>query len=362
MKKIGIVTLFGYNNYGNRLQMYATQRVYKSFGFDSEIIKQQGLIYKDPVIIRLKILIRSILYLRSHIISFYLKKIRVDNFKKHAKVHYTETVEYVNPFAIDSNFHEKYEFLSVGSDQIWGWFSYINSDFVFLKFAPIEKRITFSPSFGSSSIDDKYSKIFAEGLQGFKNISVRESSGVRIVKELISKEATVLCDPTMCLSKTEWLQFATTHKKKPSGKYILTYFLGEKSTKVEKILSSNSEGFEVIHLNSLKAPNYYAVTPSEWVDYISNANLFLTDSFHGVVFSIVLQTPFAVYSRVGGENMQTRITNILEKFHMENRFDIEVNDSSLFSVDFSKTEEIITIEKEKVYSFLTQSINSEKII
>ena len=50
MKKIGIITLFGYTNYGNRLQMYAVQKVYKTIGFDSEIIKfKQEAILKDSL-------------------------------------------------------------------------------------------------------------------------------------------------------------------------------------------------------------------------------------------------------------------------------------------------------------------------
>jgi len=361
IKKIGIVTLFGYENYGNRLQMYATQKVYKALGFDSEIIKfKQETTYKEPFIIRLKILVRYILFLRTNMKNSYLKKIRVLNFKKHSKVYYKESEEYVNPLLINSKFHKRYSFLSVGSDQIWGWFSYPIADFIFLKFAPKEKRITFSPSFGSATIEGKYSTIFTKGLEGFKNISIRESSGAKIIKEFTNKDATVLCDPTMCLSKTEWLEFASSHKKKPTKKYILTYFLGEKPKKVTDMLTKLSEAFEIIELNSLKSPKFYAITPSEWVDYINDASLFLTDSFHGVVFSIVLQTPFAVYGRIGGESMQTRISNILEKFKMEDRFEINSTETSLlFNMDFSKTAAIIAIEKLNVYAFLDKSINPQ---
>lgn len=357
MKKIGIITLFGYTNYGNRLQMYAVQKVYKTMGLESEIIRYKQETFKESFIIKLKIVVRYLLFLRSNIATSFLKKLRVYNFKKHSKVHYKESKIYINPLAIDSEFHKEYSFLSVGSDQIWGWFNHTIAYFIFLKFAPVNKRITFSPSFGGSTINEKYTKIFTQGLQGFKRISVRESSGAQIVKKFTNKEATILCDPTMCISKTEWLKFANSHKKKPSGKYILTYFLGEKSPKVGNILAEISGEYEIINLNSLKSPNFYAITPSEWVDYINNASLFLTDSFHGVVFSIIMQTPFAVYSRVGGESMQTRISNILEKFNMENRFEITLNNSSLFNMDFSKTEGIITIEKSNVIDFLLKSIN-----
>ena len=38
MKKVGILTLNGYQNYGNRLQNYAVQEVIKSLGFEAETI------------------------------------------------------------------------------------------------------------------------------------------------------------------------------------------------------------------------------------------------------------------------------------------------------------------------------------
>ncbi|MCG2779434.1 MAG: polysaccharide pyruvyl transferase family protein [Weeksellaceae bacterium] len=357
MKKIGVISLFGYNNYGNRLQMFAVQKVFKNLGFDSEIVKYRMETTSEPFIIRLKIVIYYLLNLKSSLSKSYLKNCRIYNFKKHAKYYYSESKKYINPSKIENDFQEKYSFFSVGSDQIWGWFIYSIPNFVFLKFAPVEKRITFSPSFGSSMIDEKYRKIFKQGLDGFKSISVREQSGAEIVKNFTGKDAVVLCDPTMCLSKEEWLEFSSTHKRKPTKKYILTYFLGVPSLKVVEVLNHISDEFEIVHLNSLTSSKFYSITPSEWVDYINDADLFLTDSFHGVVFSILLQTPFGVYSRVGGESMHTRITNILEKFSLQDRFEISSNDFSLFSMDFSNTEEIINAEKAKAYKFLKKTLS-----
>lgn len=358
MKKIGIISLFGYNNYGNRLQLFAVQKVYKTLGFDSEIIKYKQKTPNDPLVIRSKVFIMFLLNLRLRISEINLKNKRISNFKKHAKLHYKESKNQVNPIKIDENFHERYSFFSVGSDQIWGWFTHSIADFVFLKFVPREKRLTFSPSFGSAAVDEKYRKVFTDGLLGFEQISVREDSGAAIVKSFIGKEATVLCDPTMCLSKKEWLEFATPHHRKPNKKFILTYFLGEKSEKVAGVVESFSKEYEIVNLNSLKFPEFYTINPSEWVDYINDSSLFLTDSFHGVVFSLILQTPFAVYSRVGGEGMETRITNILEKFKMGDRFEMSADESLLFNIDFSDTENSINTEKLKAFVFLRKSLNS----
>jgi hypothetical protein len=186
---------------------------------------------------------------------------------------------------------------------------------------------------------------------------VREETGAQIIKNFTGREATVLCDPTMCVSTKDWLQFSSIHSEKPGQKYVLIYFLGEASENVKNSLSRLSKDFEIVALNDLKSPKYYSVDPSEWVDYVNDASLFLTDSFHGVVFSLILQTPFAVYRRVGGEDMQTRVTNVLKKFNMENRFEMTLNNDSLFDLDFSKTDEIIEMEKIKMFEFLNKSLN-----
>lgn len=348
--------MFGYENYGNRLQMYATQQVYKALGYDSEIIKYKLAAPKDPFIIRLKVWLHFIFYLRTNLSVSYQKALRIYKFKKHAKIHYNETRDYINPLALENSYHEKYSFLSVGSDQIWGWFIHPIADFAFLKFAPKAKRIAFSPSFGNSTLNQKYREVFTDGLEGFIDLSVREKSGAKLIHDLTKKKATILCDPTMCISTEEWLKFAAPHKKKPKGKYILTYFLGEQTQKVLDLLSTLSADFEIVNLNSFHASKYYAVNPSEWVDYINDAELFLTDSFHGVVFSLILQTPFAVYKREGGESMHTRITHILARFNMEDRYEIADVSADLFTMNFSEAAKVIEAEKSKVFTFLNKSL------
>ena len=50
MKNVGIVTLFGEYNFGNRLQNYAVQQVLKKNGFNTETIKYIGLEDDVPII------------------------------------------------------------------------------------------------------------------------------------------------------------------------------------------------------------------------------------------------------------------------------------------------------------------------
>lgn len=353
-KKIAIITLFGYSNYGNRLQMFATQEVYKKMGFNTVILKHKQ---KDKVsfIWRLK----RPLYLLFNFKTLILKNKRERNFIINANKYFDETKEYLLTNNIEKNneIGRKYDFFSIGSDQIWNPACIKNEYFSLVKFASKNKIITFSPSFAVNEIPNELKESFKSGLQNIANISVREQSGAEIVKKLTGRDATVLVDPTLCLSKEEWLKFSEESKYKPKTKYILTYFLGEIPKKANDILSDFSKEYKIVKLNDFNSKEYYSINPSEWVDFINNASLFLTDSFHGVVFSNMLKTPFIIYNRVGGMSMNSRITNILQLLNKENRLELSKESPDLFLGDFTNVDEILSMERKKVFDHLKKSIN-----
>lgn len=57
-------------------------------------------------------------------------------------------------------------------------------------------------------------------------LAVREEDGAKIIKNLAGREADVLVDPTVLLTKERWLDIAKATSNKPSKSYLLTYFLG----------------------------------------------------------------------------------------------------------------------------------------
>ena len=60
-RKVGIITIIDYNNYGNRLQNYATQEVIKHLGFEVETI-----INSPYCNVSLKYRIRKVFKMSSH--------------------------------------------------------------------------------------------------------------------------------------------------------------------------------------------------------------------------------------------------------------------------------------------------------
>ena len=342
MKKIGILTIYDENNYGNRLQNYAVQEVLKSMNFEVETIKNINLVDGENYLERAKNVMPE-------------RREKFLNFNKE-KMNITEKTVFHHE--IDEDFHKQYDYFAIGSDQIWNYnFKDRFSDATFASFAPIEKRISFSASFGISEVPEEKYYLY-KGLKDMKAISVRESAGAKIVKNITGREdAEVLIDPTMMLSKEKWDSIAEKPERLKNNKYILKYFLGnfskEKQEEIEKIAKEND--CEIIDV--LDEKSFYATGPSEFLYLIKNAFLVITDSFHSCVFSIIFNRPFLIYERdqASMSNMYSRIDTLLEKFQLNDRkFKGTIDDSNL-KVDYSHINKILSEEQEKVRKFLNKA-------
>ena len=227
------------------------------------------------------------------------------------------------------------------------------SPFDFLTFAPQKKRIALSPSFGVSKIPNQYTAQYTTWLNEMHALSVREEAGAKIIKELTGRDADVLVDPTMLLSKEEWLNIARPSAGKPSKTYLLTYLLGEVGVERKKWISNLSKKYdlEVINLLDTKNEPIYITDPSEFIDFIHSASIVCTDSFHGVIFSIIMETPFIVFDREERKQskMGSRIETLLKKMQFENRY-YKMNQSieAVLDINFAHTKDIILNEQDKL--------------
>lgn len=370
---IAIVTLVGYFNYGNRLQNFALQEVCKDLGFSVETIVYSQNVNVQPIPIKQKVanlfkmpLTSKLAYIKKGLGNKLYKKPMVDTglenlrnqrFKAFTDEYIKETDFVIDNGVIPDWLAEKYDFFITGSDQVWHPASGVHSDLMFLAFAPKEKRIAYAPSFGVDQIPAEFAQAYKAYLSQISHISVREESGKRIVKQLINKEAKVLVDPTMLLTRQKWLSIAERSSSKPRMEYLLTYFLGKMTTKaksmIEKIAKQNE--LVIVQLANPLAIDDYLVTPSEFLDCINSASIVLTDSFHATVFSILFETPFIVFERV--ENARTtvsRIYTLLEKFGLQSReYDnMKNNFNEILNVDFSHVDDVLKAERKKSYDFL----------
>lgn len=356
MKKAAILTLNGYFNYGNRLQNYALQRQLEKMNLDVTTIwlDKNNNTFK----IKVKTLIKNIIKSVSKNNSKYNRERKFIEFSK-TYIHETDKQFNVNKNL--SKLNEKYDYFIIGSDQVWNPSMNAANGAYFANFADSNKRIAYSASFGISILPESVRAKYKKWINELAAISVREKQGTQIIKELTGRDSEVLVDPTLLLDKIEWESISREAPKRADGKYLLTYFLGELPENVRKDVNtlSNRYGLKVINLGDPKDKIVFETGPAEFIDYIMHSEIFLTDSFHGAVFSIIFEKPFVVYERVGSENMFSRIATLLEKFNLERRFrkNIDFN-SDILQMDYSQTKELLIKEKNKSIVYLTNSMNT----
>ncbi|MBM4761457.1 polysaccharide pyruvyl transferase family protein [Bacillus sp. B15-48] len=370
MNKVGIITLNGYFNYGNRLQNYALQETIKSFGFEVETIinntkslstdkKNKIELIKDKGVTGLiKIGFTKV---ENYLYNNRLRQERTQLFKSFSSMYISETDYSISEANIPNDILDNYAYFVTGSDQVWNPNYRKGSSIEFLTFSPPERRIAYAPSFGISKIPAEFVNSYRQWLSEMAHLSVREEAGANIIKELTGRDAPVVLDPTMMLTKEKWLSISKESKHKPENKYLLTYFLGDIPKERLKKLSSIAEKneLEIVHLAQIKDRKHYLSGPSEFIDYINSASVFCTDSFHGAVFSILVDTPFIVFNREGNSpSMNSRIETLLKTFKLESRKaeDIKSN-NQIFQADYSHTVPILEKERKKALDYLENALN-----
>ena len=352
VKKVGIVTLYGEHNLGNKLQNYAVRCICKELGFESETIfsGRSGISigWKG----RLSAFIgfpRSVAEEKRNILKR-CRKIKQFSDKYLNAIHYNSYKE------AEKNCDEYYAIIA-GSDQVWHNWSMTSEelDYYFLKFVPPQKRICISPSFGFETFPKKFINDYIDGLNGFNYLSCREERGCEMIKELTGKDALLLCDPTMLLSADRWNEIIVAPEYKLPRNYILAYFLGGMSEDDKKYINNLSQatGLTIVDIYNHKLQDYFCTAPDEFLYLIKNSDYFCTNSFHGCVFSIIFKRNFTVFNRHDEKKMFSRIDTLLRKFGLENAF---INNSDHDKeLDFSRVDTILEAEHKKGMEYLKKA-------
>lgn len=339
MNKIGLVTFFR-DNYGSALQCYATKTFLQKNEYECDVLYEYSYGYekmKSRIKYLSKIALCSLLY---RDFSQNRKDIKRSESKsaltKESKFYidwFCETV--LQPRGLeysllnDKRFADEYNCFIAGSDQIWGG-GYLVRPFMFLEFAPNEKKIALCPSFGVENIKKFNVRHFKKSISKFPKLSVREESGQKIIKELTDRETPILSDPVMLLDSNEWHDFAKNSSVKHQN-YIFVHFLGTPSEVAIRCINQIASEYELCILcfannyntyDALKAHTFVDGSPYDYVSLIENASFVCTDSFHTSHFSIIFNRKFFTFERnYGHKNKQsTRIHNLFSTYECSERF------------------------------------------
>ena len=380
--KIGIITILKVNNYGAELQAYATQAILRQLGYDAEIIDY--LFYKNPESVRtrrsaplfcvpLKKRISEYIY---PIVCRLKDAMNRDTLKRReirfASFHQKNTAMPPTYKNMDELYNAcmDYDVYMTGSDQVWNPGNYTSLLPYFLDFAPKEhRRIAYAASFGVSQIPEYARKVYAKYLQTYNAIGVREKDAVEIVKEVANQKAQWVLDPTLLLSKEEWLQVSSPMESS-SAPYILLYELTPcryihqlaehvrslRNWSIVRICKSASKGE-----NDTTVLNIMDAGPAEFLDLFSKAALVITNSFHGTAFSINFQRPFYTVLPLRKQN-NSRQRSLLELLGLTQRLLIEGDefpDDTELMIDYGPVNRILEQERMKSVHFLKEAIHGK---
>lgn len=234
-----------------------------------------------------------------------------------------------------------------GSDQIWNplWNPTKKADqdrayFFFLRFAPREKRYSYAPSFGIAHIPENLREIYSKYLSEFNSLSVREEAGEKIIHELTGLDVPLMPDPVFLLTPSDWHTVAEEADDDfGTEKYVITYLLGKHSREFHKNIKeyANSRGLKLITVDG----TYYtrdAVIPSPFgfVKLIRDAEAVFTDSFHAIIFSMIMETPFALFHKPPDPEQFSRLSTLLGKYGMQYGFFADEKTASDFEPIFER--------------------------
>ena len=327
--KIGIITMHKVLNYGSALQAYALQQKLLSLGYENELIDYQ---YPRPVAKKktIKSFFSSVvIFIRNAIIGFPLEK-KKRKFDLFYNQNFKLSKEYYTYESLQSN-PPQYDVYITGSDQVWNPRFAGNDSNFFLSFAPDDKpKLSYAASFATSVIEDDKKGFYSKYLSRYDSISVRENTGVKLVKELTGKDAVLCCDPTILLTSEEWDKLAIQSQLEIKYKYILVYVLnymiGDIYPEIQRTIDyvQKTLGYKVIYLVGRKEDAfrknsflYKKGGPAEFIYLFKHAEFVITTSFHGVAFSLIYDKPL-----LGVVNMDkvddTRIQSLLSVSGAEN--------------------------------------------
>ena len=382
MKKTGILTLYYNNmNYGGLLQAFALPFVIqKHIGIPAEQIRYSQQNTDTDLCTSKSKKSLSIYQLGINFFSALTsnkRSIRKESFLEfmndipHSRNIYShETIQQCN---------SNYEIFICGGDQIWnGEMVGEHLDVYTLQFVNQgQKKIAYSPSVAISHMSKQVEDCLEKGLLGIDRISVREKRSLDILKRLSDKKIEVVVDPVLLLNKSEWLE--QSRPTKINGKYILCYLLGDSITQrkaveiISKRLKLRIVTFpHILHNNVRKCDLFfgdikdYTSGPRQFLDLINNAEFVITDSFHACVFSMIFETPFIVFERNKPSekgNMNSRIYDFLEEYHLENQLvNVEkaMNLSRIPEVDYSFAHEHWFHRRNDSIEYLTRALFDER--
>ena len=340
MAKINLLTIHYGRCYGAVMQTYATCRLLEEAGHDVTVIN-----IIDPKLRNFYKKLGNLKYI-----------IREWQFYRFKKKYFSRMT--VKTYSMKEQKLPDADYTIVGSDQVW------NRDIpdrfgkaFYLDFVPEnQKRVAFCSSFGKAvwSEGEEYTNGLKKEFEKFHAISIREKSGVEIMKDVFGLDSVNLQDPTISYGKFEGL---ILNEKKID--YIFPFLLNTRAEAKNRASFVAKELSTPLYVNN-KRRAYLSSGPRHWLTNIHNAKYVITDSFHGLALSILFHKQFFVFC--ADPKKFTRLLSLLELLGLQERYikseeDFAKRKNELIKpIDYQAVDAILKKEQEKSREFIKENL------
>ena len=260
----------------------------------------------------------------------------------------------------------RYGYVICGSDQVWNPDITGSDAGFFLDFCGEDtRRISYAPSFGTTAFTKEFDEIIAKELRKFSALSVREKQGQEKVRELTGRIPELVLDPTFLLSADDWSKLASPMNV--CSPYIL-YYPVIRNDKTKRFCQSLSEkkGLDILMIGgSFISANkrhdhgmrhIHDIDPRQWLYLFLNAEYIVTDSFHGLAFSVIFRKK--VFPALVS-NTNSRLEHLISMLGLEGQV---IRDGGTISdPDYTIADRLLPKMQEHSVEFLKKALNTDVI-
>lgn len=212
-----------------------------------------------------------------------------------------------------------YDILMVNSDQVWRRENLFYLDIGFLKFSHNWniKKFIYGASMGLETwrYTRNENRVLKHLLKECTGVSVREKGTSELIKSHLNIKSALVVDPTLLIDKKYYINLIKDYKNEyiPNDNYIFVY-------EVQKMLSMNlfiKQSIQKLKYKLYKYTIYAKNYLKNFIYGIYNCKAVITNSFHGILFSIIFKKPFVAFNPKGRGN--ERFNTLKDIYNLEKR-------------------------------------------
>ena len=369
MKKIGIMSMQRIKNYGSFLQAYGLKKIIEKLGYEVEFVDYH---IGEPIIKEENTKLKRKLKKGLDVLKYDAKLSHKLKYIKH-KQNFGKKYFCLLGLTETPNYNPILDTLVIGSDEVFNCIQK-NSNVgysleLFGKDNKSHKVITYAASFGNTTLQKlkqfNKEKEIGKLLSNIETISVRDLNSKKIVETLTNKKCYYNLDPVLIYD------YINDCKEIPElnlkQKYIIVYAYNGRIKKEETLWIKRYAKQKKLKIYSIGgaqkcADRFIDCSPFEVLSYFKNAELIITDTFHGSIFSIITKRNFVTLIRksIGNEyGNEEKLKDLLIKMKLESRAVNNVNEIERIinqKIDYATIDKIIVDERKKAKQYLEKNL------